>query len=162
MRGRSFVIAGLLSIGIAVPVAAQPVCYMDWEGQRIDLTHMCGDGSDSVDLAASTPTVSGSVGTISAEGPRLVANAYQFDNPYLGYFANQHLYDTSVVEGPVYNFGTVEARNVVVEIIGSQEGRNDQKKRVTIPRIAPDNSVDISAAFDLDLETWSVSVVSYR
>ncbi len=139
----------------AAPVHSTPVCYMEWQGVQIDLSHMCGSGAQSVAPEAAAiglPQIS----------PRLVVNAYDFDKPSLGFLAGRRIYNESALEGPVYNFGDVDVRNVVVQITGSQEGRNDQRQRVTIPRIAANNSVDISAEFDLELETWSVEVLSYR
>lgn len=52
---RSLPVAALLMASVPVAVQANPVCYMDMNGQRIDLSYMCGDDQSAPQIAITTP-----------------------------------------------------------------------------------------------------------
>lgn len=128
-------------------------CYqVDSSGYVKSLEHVCSGKASSSPGAA----LGGAVD--------LVANSSQFSHVYSGVdrFSGELQYDKSRLEGPVYNFGTRPAYNVVVEIVASNPGQSAQTRTVTIPQIGPNDSADVAAAFDVNTETWSVTVLSWE
>ncbi len=127
-------------------------CYqVEPSGYVKSLEHVCSG------KASSSPDAVG--GTVD-----LVASGSQFSHVYSGIerFSGEPQYDTSRLGGPVYNFGTRPAYNVVVKIVASNPSQGTQTRTVTIPEIAPNDSTDVAAAFNLDTDTWSVTVLSWE
>lgn len=146
-------LAAIAAVLAAMPVYARPVCYMEWQGQIIDLSPLCV--SDQARPVAA-PRVT------EAQGVRLVVYNSSFDNQQWDSVLGRYV-ETATISGPLYNFGDRAARDVVVEAKGTASGRTPQTRRVTINELTADNSVSVEFNFDfgVPVESWDVRVISY-
>lgn len=150
-----------LLLAMSAPVAAAPVCYMDTvEGDRIDLSYMCGGGSG--DVPQSTPAAASPVNVEigQEEGVNIVASNSQFENDYW----NATIGDwskSSEVEGRVYNFGDAVAKNIEIEIWADNATHAATTRQYTIRELRPDGSADVSVVFPFVPDTFDVRVIGW-